>query len=206
VAARVKGRRRRAAWIGRATIAASVLAHLAVFLVLFSHFGSAPNYAAAPVMSVELLTRPPATKPPRSDKRPRRPGAASKTASPPQEIALHPTPPAPSEVAPSTVPGRAPGDVQAALRGLVGCSPAVLAQLSREQRGACEQQLARREVADLGRQAGRLNLDLGGAFGQDPRPYLERRPTNGCKPRAGGDVAPMGKVGAAAGIACAKSF
>src|SRR3954463_14751514 len=49
VAAGAKERRRTATWVRRATIAASVLAHLAVFAVLFSHFGSAPNYAATPV-------------------------------------------------------------------------------------------------------------------------------------------------------------
>ena len=199
MAAGAKERQRRAAGI----IAASVLAHMVVFAVLFSHFGSPPNYAASPVMNVELLNRPPAAKP-AATKTSRRRGA-SKGASSQQAIVLHPTPPAPSDVAPSALPSPAPG-VQATLRGLLGCSPAVLARLSREQREACEQRLARRQVADLGREAGRLNLDLAGAFGKDPQAILERRPTNGCRVRAGGDVAPMGEIGVAGGVACAKPF
>jgi len=201
VAAGAKERQRRAAGI----VAASVLAHVAVFAVLFSHFGSAPNDAKPPVMNVELLNRPPAAKPAATTTSRRR--GASKGASSQQAIVLHPTQPAPapSDVAPSALPSPAPS-VQATLRGLVGCSPAVLAHLPREQREACEQRLARRQVADLGREAGRLNLDLAGAFGKDPQAILERRPTNGCRVRAGGDVAPMGEIGVAGGVACAKPF
>ncbi len=187
---------------GAGIVAVSVLAHVAVFAVLFSHFGSAPSYAVAPVMNVQLLTRPPAAKPPTA-KASRR--GASKAASSTQEIVLHPTPPAPSEMAPSALPSPAPG-VQAALRGLVGCSEAALAHQSRAQRDACEQQLARRQVADLGRAAGRLNLALSGAFGKEPQAILERRPTTGCRVRAGGDVAPLGEIGVAGGVACAKPF
>jgi hypothetical protein len=201
VAAGAKQRQRRAAGV----VAASVLAHVGVLAMLFSHFGSAPNSAAPPVMSVELVTRAPAAETTPAHKAPRRPGAL-RTAAPPQEIVLHPTPPTPDHVAPSAVAGHTPGDVQATLRGLVGCSPAVLAHLSREQREACEQRLAARQVADLGRQAGRLNLDLTGAFGKNPQAILERRPTNGCRARAGGDVAPMGEIGVAGGVACAKPF
>src|SRR4051812_10105844 len=73
VAVGAKQRQRRAAGI----VATSVLAHVAVFAVLFSHFGSAPSYAVAPVMSVQLLTRPPAPRPPPNDSLPRRRGAAS---------------------------------------------------------------------------------------------------------------------------------
>src|SRR5947209_3834330 len=53
VAAGAKERQRRAAGV----VAASVLAHVGVFALLFSHFGSAPNYAPPPVMSLELVTR-----------------------------------------------------------------------------------------------------------------------------------------------------
>lgn len=183
-------------------VAASVLAHVAVFAALFAHFGSTPGYAVAPVMNVELLSRPPAARRPPSQAAHQRRGSAE---APRREIAAHVTPPPPGEVAPSSVPTPAPG-VQATLRGLIGCSAAALAHLSRQQREACEQQLARRQVADLGREAGRLNLDLHGDFGKDPEAYLERRPTNGCKARAAGDVAPMGEIGVAAGVACAKSF
>ncbi len=179
-----------------------MLAHLAVFLLLFSHFGSAPGYATAPAMNV-VLTRPSAAKPPPSEKATRRRGAALKVAPPPQEIAARP---APLVVAPSALPGRMVGDVQATLRGLIGCTPAAMAAMPREQREACETRLARRQVADLGRQAGRLNLDLSGAFGKDPQAYFERRPHNGCRARAGGDVAPTGEIGVATGIACAKPF
>ncbi len=195
--AAAKTPRRRTAWI----VATSVLAHVAVSAILFSHFGSTPSYAVAPVMSVELLTRSPAAKPPLA-KAPRR-RSPSLSASSARAVVPHRTPLAPSDVAPSALASPAPG-VQATLRGLLGCSEAALAHLPRAQREVCEQQLARRQVADLGRAA--LNLDLGGSFAKDPQPYLERRPTHGCKARAGGDVAPLGEIGVATGIACAKPF
>ncbi len=182
----------------------SVLAHAGFFLALVSHLGSAPSYAPPPVMNV-VLARLPAAKPPPRDKLSRRRGVEAKTATLRREIAVGPTP-SPDEVAPSRLPGRAAGDVQATLRGLVGCVPSALMHLSREQQEVCEQRLARRQVAGLGRLAGRLNLDLSGAFGKDPQAILERRPHNGCRARAGGDVAPMGEIGVAAGVACAKPF
>ena len=53
----------------------------------------------------------------------------------------------------------------------------------------------------------KLNLDPRGHFGPPPDlPYLRRRPTNGCKPMAGGATHPLNKSGAAGGIVCAKAF
>jgi hypothetical protein len=182
----------------------SVLAHAGFFLTLVSHLGSAPSYPPAPVMNV-VLARLPAPRPPPRDRPSRRRGLGAQAPTPQQEIALRPTP-SPGEVASSALPGRAAGDLQAALRGLVGCTPSALTPLSREQRETCEERLAKRQVADLGRQAGRLNLDLSGAFGKDPQAILERRSHNGCRARAGGDVAPLGEIGVAAGVACAKPF
>jgi hypothetical protein len=94
------------------------------------------------------------------------------------------------------------------LRGALGCQNAALLQLTPEERERCRNKLVgsgdgRDEL--MGR---KLNLDKKGAFARDAdaEPYLARKPKNGCKPRAAGDVDPMGKVGSAAGIACALSF
>lgn len=52
----------------------------------------------------------------------------------------------------------------------------------------------------------KLNLDVTGDFARKDIPYLRQRPTDGCKPMAGGSVAPSGRHGAAAGLVCAKTF
>jgi hypothetical protein len=196
-------RRRGRAWIGRSAVGASVLAHVAVFLALFWHFGAEPTLAPVPAMTV-TIERLATHAPPAAQATVRRGTARKAEAAPPQALPFPAAPPAP--LAPSPLPGRAPDDVQAALRGLLGCNPVVLARLPRAERETCEQRLARRQVADLGPRAARLNLDPTGAFGKDPQAILERRPTRGCAARAGGDVAPMGEIGVAAGVACAKPF
>ncbi len=91
-----------------------------------------------------------------------------------------------------------------ALRGLMGCEHAALAGLTSEERERCRDRLG----AEAGWAAGatRLNLDPRGAFASDSEPYLARKPKNGCKPRAAGDVGAMGEIGAAGGVACAWSF
>lgn len=63
-------------------------------------------------------------------------------------------------------------------------------------------------MATGGRPPSALRLDLSrhGAFNQDAEPYLQRAPKKGCKAKGGGDVAPMGEVGAAAGVSCAWRF
>ena len=52
----------------------------------------------------------------------------------------------------------------------------------------------------------KLNLDVRGDFAAPEIPYLNRRPTKGCKPMAGGSSHPMEKSGAAGGIVCAFRF
>jgi hypothetical protein len=52
----------------------------------------------------------------------------------------------------------------------------------------------------------KLNLDPAGAFAAPDAPYLRRRPTDGCKPMAGGTTDAMGKAGAAGGLVCVKRF
>lgn len=52
----------------------------------------------------------------------------------------------------------------------------------------------------------KLDLDPRRDFQESYDPYLRQRPTNGCKPMAGGGVDPMGKVGAVGGLVCAKRF
>jgi hypothetical protein len=96
--------------------------------------------------------------------------------------------------------------VQQVLRGLVGCSHADLSRLTPEERRRCQE----RQLAEAGRLKGagpsRLNFDLSGRYAENPEPYLQRRPKNGCKPRAGGHKVPSGNQGTAGGIACAWSF
>jgi hypothetical protein len=85
--------------------------------------------------------------------------------------------------------------------------------MGREERERCREQFAAQAGRDRGSPPQRLDLDKGGEFAasQNAEPYLQRRPKNGCKTRAGGDTAPgpggtPGKVGAAIGIGCALSF
>lgn len=184
-------------------VAASAGAHLIVFSLLVWRLGTEPPLAQAPVMNVELappLRRtPPQQKP--AQRRPERTAIGKAAASPSPEVLARP----PDAVtAGPPLPG---GDaVQQTLRGLVGCQPAVLARLTPEARRRCEAQMATASKRDLGKAAAGLNLDLRGDYARNPEPYLNRRPKNGCKPRAAGDVGPMGQQGAAAGVSCSWDF
>lgn len=93
--------------------------------------------------------------------------------------------------------------VRQALRGLLGCRHATLAGLSQEERERCQERLGAMVDQERGP---KLDLDTRGAFARDPDPYLARKPKNGCKARAGGDVAPTGEHGAALGVGCAWAF
>jgi hypothetical protein len=108
--------------------------------------------------------------------------------------------------APLTSSDAAPGDeelaagVRQALRRLRGCDRA---QLTRDERERCE---ARRWVGPAP-VAARLDLDPSRRYAENPEPFLSRRPTNGCRARATGDVDAMGDDGnARAGITCVKPF
>ncbi|MDB5416974.1 MAG: hypothetical protein JWP50_393 [Phenylobacterium sp.] len=185
-------------------IAASIALHALVLLLLVWRLGTAPRLAEAPVMSVELTPPWPEAvrRPAEAPRRRTRPAVRPKvsTAAPDDRPAIT----RPDLRAPSGPVAPSPGDgVRQALRGL-GCEHAALLGLTPEERRRCEDRLA--EAARRQGGPARLNLDVRGAFGRDAEPYLQRRPKNGCKLRAGGDVAPMGEVGAATGVACAWSF
>ncbi len=191
-------------WGRTLAIAASVALHALVLLLLVWRLGTAPHVADAPAMSVELTppwpkaTRPPAPKVRRERAAPR-PVPRASTA--PPDVRPRITVPDTREATGFAPP--LPGDgVRRVLRGL-GCEHAALLGLTPEERRRCEDRLA--EAARHPGPAG-LNLDTRGAFGREAEPYLQRRPKKGCKMRAGGDVAPMGEVGAATGVSCAWSF
>ncbi len=90
-----------------------------------------------------------------------------------------------------------------ALRDLLGCEQASFLGLSSEERRRCQDRMAVNRTGSLPL---RFNLDPGGRYVENPEPYLNRRPTNGCKVRAAGDAGPMGQQGAAAGMTCARPF
>ena len=183
-------------------IAASAAAHAVFLLWIVWRLGASPHLAETPIMSVELMR-------PRNDKaheppspRDRKPAARSLSilTSPPDDRPSAPVP----ETREVTRPGEGSGAVRQALRGLLGCEHAALAGLTSEERERCRERLG----AEAGRAGGvgRLNLDPRGAFATDAEPYLARKPRNGCKPRAAGDVGAMGEIGAAGGVTCAWSF
>jgi hypothetical protein len=184
--------------------AAAALLHAIVVFLLIWRLGGTPPPADAPVMNVQLTrsfhkvaprrTAPPANRP--AD-RSQAPVTAHVTHAPEdRDVAAVPAPPA-------SEPG---GDMRRALRGLLGCQPAGLARLSAEARELCQERMAAGGAADSALSSARLNLDLHGRYARDPEPYLNRRPRNGCKARAAGDVSVMGQQGAAAGVDCAWSF
>ena len=77
------------------------------------------------------------------------------------------------------------------------------AHLTPEERDRCSE----RARAGYGAaKEARLNLDPAGRYAEKSEPYLNRRPVNGCKPRAAGDVGPRGAEGVRVGLGCALSF
>jgi hypothetical protein len=181
-------------------IAASVVAHGVFFIALVWRLGTTPERAEPPVMNVELA--PPWTRPePPRERRVQRAVAASPKSAP----VRHRSAVAPEEEeelagVPAPVVRGSAGGVQAALRGLMAGGGGV-AQTPEERR-RCDARLAE----GRGAAGPRLNLDVRGAFAEETTPYLARKPKKGCKVGAGGDVDPMGKVGAAAGLNCAWAF
>jgi hypothetical protein len=185
-------------------IAVSVVVHGLLFLALFWKFGAAPSYPEAPVMSVELA--PPWGRPASPPPRPAAPPKAKATASPvhpnlPPVLSKPATEARPADAVPQTPGAEGDARVRNALRGRVGCDSANLVNLSPAERQACLDRLAK---GGGGRMP--LNLDRRGDYAKNLQPYLERRPRNGCKARAGGDKAPMGEEGVAGGLSCAWSF
>jgi hypothetical protein len=194
---------------GLATALALVI-HALFLLLLFWKLGDSPGRVGTQSINVELVPFPhhrPAAAP--VVKKGRRAGAP-----PPLGAILHSAPgPAPTEVAPGRdAPVAAEGrEMRSALRGLLGCRSSALVGLTPDERRRCEARMAGGAVEDRAGPAPKLNLDLHGRFASNPEPYLQRRPKNGCKVRAGGDTAPgpggtPGNVGVASGVACALAF
>ena len=209
VAAVSNPRRRRASTGRRLALAASVAGHMVAALALFWHLGATLNSPNIPVMNVELArpSRPPPRPVGQAAKAARVVGRATPNA-PPE---TPPVPPRPFEAPPAAPPGPdadASAGLQAALRRRFGCDHAAFAGLSAAERQDCLDRLARRRTADIGKVPAALNLDRRGdyAASQNPVPYLNRRPKDGCKTMAAGDQAPDGRQGAAAGVGCALSF
>ena len=188
-------------------IALSVAAHVLAFLALFWKFGASLAYPEPPVMNVELApwsrtspARPPPVKPPKikAVPNPIRPNLPPVLTRPLSEAR-------PADAVPQAPVPQTPGDEAARLRNALrrgaGCDHADLLGLSAAERQACLDRLAKAQGGGA-----RLNFDLRGGYAKNPQPYLERRPKNGCKLRAGGDLAPSGDQGTAGGLACAWSF
>ncbi|WP_374452485.1 hypothetical protein [Phenylobacterium sp.] len=178
----------------------SLGAHIVVLGALMVQRHALSLVPATPVMEVLIappFQRRPVAEPPQRPEPPPRPHAARASQRAPIQRND------PDLAAPAAAPGPprppAPLALRRALRGLIGCG---MADLTEDERERCEARLAVRD----GRGAPKLNLDVHGDFDRDPDPYLARRPKNGCKARAGGDVDPAGEQGAAIGLSCAWAF
>ena len=170
---------------------------LGAFMVQRHGLSPAPETPVMEVLLAPSLHRRPVAEPPQRREPPPRPHAARA----PQRAPIQRSDP--DVAAPAAVPGPprppAPLALRRALRGLVGCG---MADLTEDERERCDARLSARD----GRGPPKLNLDVNGDFDRDPDPYLARRPKNGCKARAGGDVDSAGKQGAAIGLGCAWAF
>ncbi|MBP6877069.1 MAG: hypothetical protein KBC34_03535 [Phenylobacterium sp.] len=181
-------------------LAMSLGAHVVVLgaLVTQRHaLSPAPETPAMEVLLAPPFDRRLTVEPPRRLAQPPQPHAARA----PQPAPIQLGGPDAAAPAAAAAPARPPAPLalRRALRGLIGCA---MADLTEDERERCEARLAARD----GRAAPRLNLDVRGDFGRDADPYLARRPKNGCKVRAGGDVDPAGEQGPAVGIGCAWAF
>jgi hypothetical protein len=200
--------RPRAAPARSLAIAVSVAAHALAFLALFWRLGAAPAYQELPAMNVQLapwpqtVRRPPPPRPVETQRSPAKPSQESSTT--PTVLSRPAVTAQESGAVPQAPPSEGEGaSVRNALRGLGGCSHADLLTLSPSERQACLDRLAKAPAA------GAMALDLDGrgyAAAKAREPYLQRKPKNGCKVGAGGDTAPSGNQGAAAGVGCAWSF
>jgi hypothetical protein len=188
-------------------IAVSALAHVLFVAWMAWRLGVTPVLAGAPVINLELVTLPHAKlmrdKPPEPPTKVRSLRPAT-TPIPPERLVMVPQLPARGWTANPDAADRA-DNVRQALRGLTNCDPSRLERLSPNERERCEDRLA---VAGRGPVPGRLNLDPRGAFTGSAEPYLARRPTHGCKPRASGGVEwhTLHDEAPAASVACALAF
>lgn len=183
-----------------AVLLASALLHGALAILLLRHLSQPPAPAEGRALQVSLIPMERLRRDRAEPDRPRARHDEERSASRPQ------LDPAPASLSPGPQGAGVGGAASASdglrtLRGLAGCAHP--ARLTDEERERCET----RRWAGSGRRAGRLNLDPSGRYMKSPEPYLVRRPKNGCRVRATGDIDPMGETGnARAGVGCAWSF
>lgn len=204
--------RRSATEIGarrRVALAGSVLLHAAVLVVLARFLAQTADYGEAPAIEVSLVPMPP-----RPSQIEREIEEAPETSDALAAAPALPARPAVREddgaVAPRFAGEAAPGAealaaaVRPGSRGLRGlAADCTRAGLTRDERERCE---ARRWTGGAAVTA-RLNLDPTGRYAENPEPFLSRRPTEGCRLRATGDVGPFGDdQNARAGVTCVKRF
>lgn len=183
-----------------AVLLASALLHGALAILLLRHLSQPPAPVEGRPLQVSLVPMERFRRDRAEPDRPRARHDDSRSASRPQ---LDPAPAsiAPGPQGPGVASGTQASDGLRTLRGLAGCAHP--ARLTAEERERCET----RRWAGSERDAGPLNLDPGGRYVENPEPYLVRKPKNGCRVRATGDVDPMGDSGnTRAGIGCAWSF
>jgi hypothetical protein len=140
----------------------------------------------------------------------------------PQPLAAVATPEKPSPAPPQAIPAPVPpnletnpgsDNVRNALRGLIGCTGALAARLSHEEREACDRKLAAAVPAAVGPLYSPKEAE---AFNSNPtkESIFVRKPHNECLPHIGnmptppgaGAVAVSGAKTTGFGIACARSF
>jgi hypothetical protein len=183
-----------------AVLLASALLHGALAILLLRHLSQPPAPVEGRALQVSLVPMERFRRDRAEPDRPlsvRRDGRPSSRAQPDlAPLSIAPGPPVAGVL--SDAPG---SDGMRTLRGLAGCAHP--ARLTAEERERCEM----RRWAGSERGAGRLNLDPSGRYVENPEPYLVRKPKNGCRVRATGDVDPMGDSGnTRAGVGCAWSF
>lgn len=187
-----------------AIFVASALLHLGLLALLAEYLSRSPTLAESPGIQVVLLRPepPPVARAPQDAPPPRLAGTRRAPDTPPFSASAPPLEPgARSTGGPADDPTS--GNGQRTLRGLASCGLADLARMSPEEREECQT----RRWARTGAASPRLDLDPRGRYAENPEPYLTRRPKDGCRVRAAGDVDPMGDSGnARAGIGCALSF
>ena len=199
--ARVAERRRVGPRSLAVAVAASLVIHAVLLVVFVQSLGSWPPFSERPITTVELVPQLPAHTSGlrREHQAPR--GSANPVSGGAHFSASRPLArPGPSEPDSGESPN---GGARQALRYLVGCEHAAFFGLTSEERQHCEDQMiaARKASAPL-----QFDVLARGQYIDDPEPYLNRRPTNGCKVRAAGVKAPRGPEGAATGLTCARPF
>jgi hypothetical protein len=186
-------------------VAIALAAHVVLLTDLLWRFETWPAEYSTPVMAVDLVRLPRA-------RAPKPPGfaVAARTRAELAPIQPHVTPTLPP-VATAPPSAQVAGDVQHALRGLVGCNHAGFLGLTDAERQRCQDRLARAGGGDP--RSAQIELDLArraaAAKGPEREPFLARIPHNGCAPRV--KETEEGTAGVArqdwtAGIACAWSF